>query len=149
MVPSSPQEIAVLVPLMLALVTTPITLVIHDGALNETVQFIRSEHRFGRVGIGSWTDVAIVVGIALFALIAHLVEIAIWAVLYDACGEFKELGPAFYHSAMNYTSLGYGDIVMSASSKSSGPLEAAPASVTTRAVDSNHRPPDPQSASSY
>jgi hypothetical protein len=53
------------------------------------------------------------------------VEIAIWAVLFYACGEFTGLAPAFYHSAVNYTSLGYGDVVMSASWKLFGPLEAA------------------------
>jgi hypothetical protein len=32
---------------------------------------------------------------------------------------------AFYHSAVNYTTLGYGDIVMSAQWRPLGPLEAA------------------------
>jgi hypothetical protein len=31
---------------------------------------------------------------------------------------------AFYHSAVNYTTLGYGDVVMTASWKFLGPLEA-------------------------
>ena len=44
-----------------------------------------------------------------------------------ACGEFTGLAPAFYHSAMNYTSLGYGDVVMSVSWRLLGPLEAATA----------------------
>ena len=74
-----------------------------------------------------WTDVAIVAGVTLLAIIAHMVEIAIWAVLFDACGEFTGLAPAFYHSAMNYTSLGYGDVVMSVSWRLLGPLEAATA----------------------
>jgi len=39
-------------------------------------------------------------------------------------GEFQELGVAFYHSAMNYTSLGYGDIVMTPAWKMLGPFEA-------------------------
>jgi hypothetical protein len=43
----------------------------------------------------------------------------------EACGEFTRLAAAFYHSAMNYTSLGYGDVVMSNSWKLLGPLEAA------------------------
>jgi hypothetical protein len=41
------------------------------------------------------------------------------------CGEFTSFAAAFYHSAMNYTSLGYGDVVMSPSWKLLGPLEAA------------------------
>ena len=41
------------------------------------------------------------------------------------CGEFTRFAGAFYKSAMNYTSLGSGDVVMSASWKLLGPLEAA------------------------
>jgi hypothetical protein len=40
-----------------------------------------------------------------------------------ACGEFESFKRAFYHSAVNYTSLGYGDIVMSESWRLLGPLE--------------------------
>jgi len=125
MTPSSPQEVAVLIPLLLALLTTLITIGVHAVALGAIVQFIRREYQFRRAGAGFWTDVAIMACVTLLALIAHLVEIAIWAVLYDACGEFTGLAPAFYHSAMNYTSLGYGDVVMSASWRLFGPLEAA------------------------
>ena len=39
-------------------------------------------------------------------------------------GEFNELYAAVYHSAVNFTSLGYGDVVMSARWKLLGPLEA-------------------------
>ena len=125
MTPSSPQEVAVLIPLILALLTTLVTNGVHAIALGATVQFIRREYQFRRAGAGFWTDVAIVAAVTLLALIAHMVEIAIWAVLFVACGEFTGLAPAFYHSAMNYTSLGYGDVVMSRSWRLFGPLEAA------------------------
>jgi|SRR5262249_50700485 len=125
MAPSSPQEAAVLIPLVLALLTTLMTIGVHAIALRAGAQLVQREYRIRRAGIRFWTDVAIVAGITLLALIAHLVEIALWAVLYDACGEFTGLAPAFYHSAMNYTSLGYGDVVMSASWRLLGPLEAA------------------------
>jgi hypothetical protein len=125
MTPSSSQDVAVLFPLLLALLTTLITIGIHAVALGATVQFIRREYQFRRAGAGFWTDVAIVAGVTLLALTAHLLEIAIWAALFVACGEFSGLAPAFYHSTMNYTSLGYGDVVMSASWKLLGPLEAA------------------------
>ena len=39
-------------------------------------------------------------------------------------GEFTELYEAIYHSAVNFTSLGYGDVVMSKNWKLLGPLEA-------------------------
>jgi hypothetical protein len=125
MAPSSSQDVAVLIPLVLALLTTLVTIGVHAAALGAALHFVRREYQFRHAGAGFWTDVAIVAGVILLALIAHLVAIAIWAVLYVACGEFTGLAPAFYHSAMNYTSLGYGDVVMSVSWKMFGPLEAA------------------------
>ena len=41
------------------------------------------------------------------------------------CGEFPTLGAAFDHSAVNYTTLGYGDVVMTPAWRLLGPLEAA------------------------
>lgn len=45
--------------------------------------------------------------------------------MFELCGEFRDFAAAFYHSAENYTSLGYGDVVMSAKWKLLGPLETA------------------------
>ena len=59
------------------------------------------------------------------ALAAHLVEIAMWALVFMRCGEFRDFAAAFYGSAENYTTLGYGDVVMSAAWRLMGPLEAA------------------------
>jgi hypothetical protein len=61
---------------------------------------------------------------ALLLALAHIVDIALWALLYCLCGEFAEFEVAFYHSAVNFSSLGYGDIVMSARWRLLGPLEA-------------------------
>ena len=40
-------------------------------------------------------------------------------------GAEADFGTAFYHSAVNYTSLGYGDLIMSPSWRLLGPLETA------------------------
>ena len=61
----------------------------------------------------------------LALLIANVVQIALWGVLFFCLGEFEELYPAIYHSGVNFTSLGYGDVVMSQEWKLLGPLEAA------------------------
>lgn len=66
------------------------------------------------------------IGIVLLMLFAgHLVQIAIWAVLFMLLGEFSTFDSAFYHSAVNFASLGYGDIVMSESRRLLGALEAS------------------------
>jgi hypothetical protein len=61
--------------------------------------------------------------VAALVLLAHLVNIALWALLLCLCGEFAGLEAAYYHSAGSYSSLGYGDIVMSTRWRLLGPLE--------------------------
>jgi hypothetical protein len=93
--------------------------------LSATVSFIRRERRLGRTGTSFWNDLAIVAMTISFTLVAHLVEVALWAVLFVICGEFPQFGTAYYHSAVNYTSLGYGDLLMTPAWRLLGPLEAA------------------------
>ena len=61
----------------------------------------------------------------LAMMAGNLVQIALWGILFLVLGEFDELYEAIYHSAVNFTSLGYGDVVMSKEWKLLGPLEAA------------------------
>ncbi len=60
----------------------------------------------------------------LFMMTGTLVQIAVWGTLFVALGEFDEFYEAIYHSAVNFASLGYGDIVMTKRWKLLGPLEA-------------------------
>ena len=55
----------------------------------------------------------------------HVFMFASWAVLFVWMGEFEDFAVAFYHSTVNFTSLGYGDIVMSKERRLLGALEAA------------------------
>jgi ion channel len=48
-------------------------------------------------------------------------------VVHLICGEFAEFGTAYYHSAVNYTTLGYGDLLMTPLWRLLGALEAASA----------------------
>jgi hypothetical protein len=89
------------------------------------VNLARLEKRGGRMGKSLWFDIVIVGRATGLALLAHLIEMAVWAFLFVMCGEFADFGTAYYHSAVNYTTLGYGDMVMSASWRLLGPLEAA------------------------
>jgi Ion channel len=118
-------RIAMLLPLAVSVIAVAWTIFIHALPLSATVSFLRREKRLGRVGRGFWIDVAIVAQTITFALLAHLIEIGCWAVLFVLCGEFSEFGIAYYHSAVNYTTLGYGDIVMSPAWRLLGPVEAA------------------------
>jgi hypothetical protein len=60
----------------------------------------------------------------LILLCGAIVQVSVWALLFLALGEFSEAYEAVYHSAVNFSSLGYGDVVMSRPWKLLGPLEA-------------------------
>jgi Ion channel len=57
-------------------------------------------------------------------MLGTFVQVGLWGGLFVVLGEFSELYEAVYHSAVNFASLGYGDIVMSKNRKLLGPLEA-------------------------
>ena len=119
------HQFAILYPLVVGVGAVACTIFVHALALAATVNFVRHERRLGRAGAGALIDLAIVALATSFAFVEHLIEIALWAVLLITCGEFKEFGNAFYHSAVNYTTLGYGDLLLTPSWRLLGPLEAA------------------------
>ena len=69
-----------------------------------------------------WSTLAVIKGVMLLLVVGNLAQMAIWALLFLLLGEFQAFGEAFYHSAVNFATLGYGDIVMSAKHRLLGPL---------------------------
>lgn len=57
-------------------------------------------------------------------IIGNIAQVVAWALLFFWLGEFETLSLAVYHSAVNFATLGYGDIVMSEKHQLLGPLEA-------------------------
>jgi len=74
-------------------------------------------------GFGFDTYAISIILMLLFA--GHLFQIAIWAILFMYLGEFSDFLTAYYHSTVNFASLGYGDIVMSEKWRLLGALEAS------------------------
>ena len=119
------HPILLFIPLAVGSAAVICTILIHALPLSTTVNFIRREKKLGHLGVNFRKDMRIVVGLILLAFVAHLIEIALWAALFVVCGEFSDFATAYYHSAVNYTSLGYGDIIMSSTWKLLGPVETA------------------------
>lgn len=63
-------------------------------------------------------------GIMVLLVVGNFVQIGLWALLFQWLGEFDTLREAYYHSAVNFATLGYGDLVMSDDHRILGPLEA-------------------------
>jgi hypothetical protein len=119
------SQIGIWIPLALGAATAVGTMFIHALPLRATIDFVRHEKKLRRLGEGFWHDFGIVMQVVFYALLAHLLEMALWAVLFLVCGEFHSFRTAFYHSAVNFTTLGYGDVLMTPSFRLLGPLEAA------------------------
>jgi hypothetical protein len=119
------HPILLLVPVAVGSSAVICTILIHALPLRATIAFVRREKKRGHLGVNFWRDGGLVMRTMLYAFVAHLIEMALWATLFVLCGEFSDFATAYYHSAVNYTSLGYGDIIMSPKWRLLGPLETA------------------------
>ena len=124
MIAPNQDRVAVLLPLAVGIAVTFCTIVIHAFAVTAIVRFLRRGQMLSLPRAGFWRNLSTVVQVALILLAAHITEAAAWAVAFVLCGQFANFADAFYHSAENYTTLGYGDVVMSPSWRLLGPLEA-------------------------
>jgi hypothetical protein len=73
---------------------------------------------------GFWKCLAVMMIVTLILAVMHLIAIALWAIVFLLCREMATFEAAFYFSAVNYTSLGYGDLILSERWRILGPLEA-------------------------
>jgi hypothetical protein len=93
----------------------PVTILIHIATSKHPHSLLRPSYA---------ANFALLQFVGAVLLLGHLLNIALWAILFCLCGEFAEFESAYYHSAVNYSSLGYGDVVMSTRWRLLGPLEA-------------------------
>ena len=113
-------------PLLLGCAVVFATMAIQIGAVVWMLHYLfelLSSGEERRTGLGMNTYVISIIMLMLF--IGHLVQVAIWGLLFLYLGEFEEYPVAFYHSMVNFASLGYGDIVMSERWRMLGAIEAS------------------------
>ncbi|HAT1610869.1 TPA: two pore domain potassium channel family protein [Raoultella planticola] len=89
-----------------------------------SVWCIRFYHKRFHSKEGLLAGVLALFGTIIIILMGNLLQILLWGVLFVWLGEFSTLLDAVYHSGVNFATLGYGDVVMSARWKLLGPLEA-------------------------
>jgi hypothetical protein len=85
--------------------------------------FALEEKHVIRPGIIRSPVILVTVMLLLFA--GNLVQIGLWAWLFLALGRFEDFHTAFYFPTVNFTTLGYGDLVMTKDHRLLGALEAA------------------------
>lgn len=77
------------------------------------------------IGSGWAYQTRILGSIVLILFLGHVLQFATWAILYEYLDEFSDFETAFYFSTVSFTSLGYGDIILSKEWRLLGGLEAA------------------------
>jgi hypothetical protein len=70
-------------------------------------------------------DILLLSLIMSLLLLGNFLQMAVWAGLFMLLDEFDSFATALYYSGVNFTTLGYGDIVLSPQWRLLGPLEAA------------------------
>jgi len=112
-----------LMNLVLGLSTMVVCLLLQSLLLVAAIRYYKSKRSLVD-SPSMWSSLIVIKSMMLLLVIGNLAQIAIWALLFEFLGEFEQFREAFYHSAVNFATLGYGDFVMSAEHKLLGPLEA-------------------------
>ena len=96
------------------------------GVLSKLFRSAERLHSYSRTSHKShfWHGFKILSIALLFLLINSLLQITVWAASFSLLGQFSSFRDAFYHSAVNFATLGYGDIVMESPWRILGAMEA-------------------------
>jgi voltage-gated potassium channel Kch len=111
--------------LIFALALTSVTVVLH--AVGTVHIVIPATGVWKPITAGStmprpvWTLIRLV----SLLLVLHLLEMAVWAAAYEFANVLPDFETALYYSLKSYTTVGYGDVLPSASWRLLGPIEAA------------------------
>ncbi|OUU23651.1 MAG: transporter [Planctomycetia bacterium TMED53] len=109
--------------LVIGLVTIMICLFLQVAVLIWILRYYRS-HSSTLNNPSFWSGLRVIQGVMFLLLVGNMIQIGVWAEIYVILGEFSGFEESFYHSAVNFATLGYGDVVMSEKHKLLGPLQA-------------------------
>lgn len=95
-----------------------------QAALLIPVMRFYSRHRNVALKETFGAAVMVLATIMVALVIGNMLQITLWGGLFFMLGEFRHFNDAVYHSAVNFATLGYGDIVMSEKHRLLGPIES-------------------------
>ena len=111
-----------LLNLLFAVVLVVATVAIHAVGLDALLRGLIRSQALDRSGFRP--VVGMVIGLTCWLILIHLVEIAIWGLFYCWQGCLPDAESAVYFSAVTYTTVGYGDLVLTKAWRIFAPLEA-------------------------
>ena len=85
-----------------------VCVIIHAGGVTWAVRHVRGTP----LPAGFWPGTWLFIRLAVWIVLLHLAEIAVWAAMYVWNDALADVQSALYFSAVTYTTTGYGDIVL-------------------------------------
>jgi Ion channel len=95
--------------------------IIHAGGVTWAIRQLR---RTVTSRPGFWWGTWLFIRLAIWIVLLHLVEISAWAAMYTWNGAMPDAASAVYFSAVTYTTVGYGDVVLPPAWRLDGGIEA-------------------------
>ena len=111
-----------LIKLLIAWLLMAVCVIIHAIGLAVVARWLRP--RIHSHEKSFWRPIRLLVNIAGWTILLHLIEIGVWAAFYTLGGGMPDLPTAFYFSMVTYTTTGYGDVVLPPEWRLVGGVEA-------------------------
>ena len=109
------------VKLTLALCLMAVCVAVHTAGVTCALRWLR---RRAQPAPSLWPGTRLLIGLATWIILLHLVEITTWALCYAWTGAMHGVQTALYFSAVTYTTTGYGDLILPAEWRLVGAVEA-------------------------
>lgn len=114
-----------LVQLSLGAALVVVTAILHIVVLDLVNHRVRAVTALHPVPLRARIRLPLLIFATLSTFLSHVAQIWIWAWVYLVLGEFDRLEPALYFSTVVFTTLGFGDIVVSPDWRLMAACEAA------------------------
>jgi Ion channel. len=107
--------------LLLAWGLMALCVVIHASGVTFPMRWVR---RHAARSQQFWVWTWLLIRLAGWMILLHLIEIFVWALFYAWQGAMPDIQSAFYFSSVTYTTTGYGDLVLPEEWRVLGGVEA-------------------------
>ncbi|MDD5200919.1 MAG: potassium channel family protein [Terrimicrobiaceae bacterium] len=107
--------------LLVACILVAITVTMHVAGITALLVALRMRHALSLERL--WPLIRVLLVMTWCLVLLHLAEIAVWAVFYWWSGCLPDSETAFYFSGTTYTTIGYGDVVLTKPWRVLAPVE--------------------------
>jgi len=112
----------VVLKLIIAWFLMAVCVVLHVAGLMVAFRWVN--RRAARLEGSAWLATWMLIRLAGWTILLHLVQIGVWACFYAWKKGMPDLDSALYFSAVTYTTTGYGDLVLPQPWRMFGAIEA-------------------------